>query len=181
MALLPLTAPAADGLLEAGVESLEPVLRAELAKTGRFEVIPVSPEELKRWTGQPKWRADEPLPRTFFNRLRQGTGADAVFFCQLTRYQAYQPLAVGWKLSLVEERPGEPGAPADAEPVTKVIWSADEILNAGRPDVARAARWYYTQQARTEGPARDPGVILNSPEQFGEFTLNTLLATIPPR
>jgi len=43
-------------------EALEPLLYAELEKCKRFEVIPVSPEQLKQWTGKIGWRADEPLP-----------------------------------------------------------------------------------------------------------------------
>src|SRR5207302_1143921 len=117
--------------------------------------------------------------------VRRSTGCDAVMFCQLIRYQPYQPMAIGWKFSLVEN-PAAPVAPTpptgqgqEAGPL--IVWSADEVFDASMPEVAKAARWYYLQHARTESPAADASTILASPSWFGQFSLSTLLATLPVR
>ncbi len=182
VAILPLTVTIATGsgdFLEAGVETLEPLLYAELEKSKRFEVIPVTQQQMKQWTGQFGWRADEQLPPDLLKRLSELTGCDAVLFCQLTRYQPYQPLAVGWKFSLVETHNAGATTPNDFK--ARILWSADEVLDSGDPTVTTGARAYYTQHLRNDAPSADAATMLNSPVRFGQYTLATLLATLPGR
>lgn len=174
VALLPVTMAEVNGSLEAGVETLEPVLQGELEKTKRFEVVSVPAGQLRELTGQPAWRADEPLPLDFFDKLQKATGCDAVMFCQITRYQPYQPLAVGWKLNLASKT-----AETNAEP--QLLWSVDEVLDGGEPQVAKAARTYYSQHIHTEQSQADTGTILRSPSLFGRFGLSVLFDTLPDR
>jgi hypothetical protein len=182
VAVLPLTTPTSSALLSAGVDDLGTVLYAELEKSGRFEVIPVSQEQLREWTGQSGWRADEQLPLNFLDRLRENTGCDGVLFCQLIRYQPYEPLAVGWKFTLVEkgETPKATTAPLK-DPGLQILWSADEVFDAGDVGVANAARAYYSQHLRNEAPLSDSSTVLGSPSRFGQYTLNALFGTIPGR
>ena len=179
VALLPVVTPSSGAFLDAGVETLGPLIYAELEKCKRFEVIPVSGEELRQWTGKPGWRTDEPLPTDFFARVSEATGCDAILFCQLTRYQPYQPLAVGWKFSLVANPP--PGPLSAQGMKDRVEWAADEVLDAGEPGVANAARDYYGQHLRNEAPSADATTILSSPVRFGQYTLGALLETLPAR
>jgi hypothetical protein len=179
VAVLPLITPDSTAFLRAGVETLGPLLYAELEKCKRFEVIPVSPEQLRQWTGRAGWRTDEPLPADFFGRVGDATGCDAILFCQLTRYQPYQPMAVGWKFSLVANPP--PGPLSMQEMKDKILWSADEVLDAGEPGVSNAARDYYGQHLRNEAPSADASTILSSPARFGQYTLAALLETLPGR
>jgi len=179
VALLPLVTPTATAFLKAGTETLGPLLCAELEKCKRFEVIPVTPEQLRQWTGRSGWRADEPLPPDFFERVSEATGCDAILFCQLTRYAPYQPLAVGWKFSLVANPP--PGPASAQEMKDKILWCADEVLDAGEPGVSNAARDYYGQHLRNEAPSADASTILSSPTRFGQYTLAALLETMPGR
>jgi hypothetical protein len=182
VALLPLTiTTSSDAVLEAGAESLGPIVYAELEKAKRFEVIPVTKEQMKQWTGQNNWRADEQLPPNLFQAVHDGTGCDAVIFCQLARYQPYQPVAVGWKFSLIETPHGDAtnSTPLGFKP--SIIWSIDEVLDSGDPEVATAARIYYTQHIRNESPAADVSTMMSSPVRFGQYTLDSLLGTLPER
>jgi hypothetical protein len=179
VAVLPIIIPESTPFLKAGVESLGPLVYAELEKCKRFEVIPVSPEQLRQWTGKTGWRTDEPLPPDLFGIVADATGCDAILFCQLTRYQPYQPLAVGWKFSLVANL--SPGSLSAQEIRNKILWAADEVLDAGEPGVANAARDYYGQHLRNETPSADASTILNSPARFGQYTLAALLETLPGR
>jgi hypothetical protein len=161
------------------VETLGPLICPELEKCKRFEVIQVSPDQLRQWTGRSGWRADEPLPADFFGRVSDATGCDAILFSQLTRYAPYQPVAVGWKFSLVVNPPTGPiTAPMLKD---KILWSADEVLDAGEPGVSNAAKDYYGTHMRNEAPSADSSIILNSPVEFGQYTLAALLQTLPPR
>jgi hypothetical protein len=176
VALLPVTTSGevAAASQEAGVEALEPVLVSELEKTKRFEVVTVSHEQLRQWTGQSSWRADEALPHDFFDKLQKATGSDAVMFGQITRYQPYPPLVVGWKLNLAAKL-----APDNAQP--QILWSVDDVLDGGDPHMAHAARTYYSQHIQTEQTTGDPNTILRSPSLFGQFTLGVLFGTLPER
>ena len=66
--------------------------------------IVVTPEQLRLPVRPGTWRADEKLPPDFFERLREETGCQAIFFNQLTRYEPYQPVAIGWKMTLVVDK-----------------------------------------------------------------------------
>jgi hypothetical protein len=169
VAVLPMTTLQPTEAFQAGVDSLQPLLHAELEKAKRFELIPVTPEQLQNWTGQRVWRADEQLPADFFDRIREETGCQGVLFDQLTRYQPYQPVAVGWKLTLVYNREHQ------------IYWAADEVFDAGDDGVANAARAYESDHIITQSPIPDPNAILSSPSRFGQYTLNALLATLPQR
>jgi hypothetical protein len=169
VAILPMTTLQPTEAFQAGVDSLQPLLHAELEKAKRFEMIVVTPEQLQNWTGQRVWRADEQLPPDFFDRLREETGCQGVLFDQLTRYQPYQPVAVGWKLTLVSNKEHQ------------IYWAADEVFDAGDDGVANAARSYESGHVITQSPIPDPNAILSSPSRFGQFTLHELLTTMPQR
>ncbi len=169
VAVLPITTVSSTETLAAGAQLLQPLLGAELEKTKRFDLVIISPDQLRQWTGQTAWRDDEPLPPDFFSRLREGCACDAVFFTQLTRYFPYQPVAVGWKFSLIQVKDRE------------IVWKADELLDAGDNLVANAARSYSGQHVHIEGPAEDPAAISGSPSRFGQYSLSAILATLPER
>src|SRR5271170_7216656 len=169
VAILPMTTLQPTEAFQAGVDSLQPLLHAELEKAKRFEMIVVTPEQLQNWTGQRVWRADEQLPPDFFDRIREETGCQGVFFDQLTRYQPYQPVAVGWKMTLVFNKEHQ------------IYWAADEVFDAGDDAVANAARAYESGHIVTQSPLPDPNAILSSPSRFGQYTLNALLETMPQR
>lgn len=178
VAVLPLSTSGNSDAFDAGIETLEPVLHAELEKTKRFEVVYVSGDQLRHWTGRGKWRMDEALPATLFTNICETTGCDAVLFSQLTRYQAYQPPAIGWKFNLIQTPRGNvPGTDIKS----RTLWSADELLDAGNPTVSNAARSYYMKQIHSGGPAPDASTVLSSPTRFGQYTLSTLLETLPVR
>ena len=169
VAILPMTSLQPTEAFQAGVDSLQPLLHAELEKAKRFELIMVTPEQLQIWTGQRVWRAEEQLPPDFFDRIREETGCQAVFFDQLTRYQPYQPVAVGWKMTLVFNKEHQ------------IYWAADEVFDAGDDGVANAARKYESDHIVTQSPLPDPNAILSSPSRFGQYTLHALLTTLPIR
>ncbi|MGA2176310.1 MAG: hypothetical protein ABSH38_15140 [Verrucomicrobiota bacterium] len=169
VALLPMAPLLPTETFQAGVDSLQPLLRAELEKAKRFEVIVVTPEQLRRWTGQGVWKSEDQLPPDFFDRLQEETGCHAVFFNQLTRYQPYQPVAVGWKLTLVFNKDHV------------IYWQANEVFDAGDGAVANAARAYEAEHITTQSPLPDPNAILSSPSRFGQYTLHALLTTLPRR
>jgi hypothetical protein len=169
VALLPMVPLLPTETFQAGVDSLQPLLRAELEKSKRFEVIVISQEQMRRWTGQGSWKSEDQLPPDFFDRLRDETGCQAVFFNQLTRYQPYQPVAIGWKLTLVFNTDH------------LIYWAADEVFDAGDGTVANAARAYESDHIATPSPLPDPNAILSSPSRFGQYTLHALLTLLPRR
>jgi hypothetical protein len=182
VALLPLTTTVPESVIETGAETLSPIVYSELEKTKRFEVIPVSPEQMKQLTGKNAWRSDEELPPNLFQAIHDSTGCDAVVFSQLTRYAPYQPLSVGWKFSLVETPHTPAGTNAVVgDPKASIIWSVDEVLDSGDPAVSNAARQYYSQHLRNEAPAADVSTMLSSPTRFGQYAIATLLETLPER
>lgn len=169
VAVLPVTLADRTVVAESGQASLEPVLHTELRKGGLFELVIVSPAELRAWTGRDDWTAEEGLPHDFFTLLRERAVCDAVLFCRLSEYRPYAPLAVGWNLRLVDCRD------------RKVWWAVDEVYDAGREAVAGGARRYWADHLQTPGGASDASTMLRSPRRFGQYAVHAALATAPGR
>ncbi len=180
IAILPLTASQNNQAATAGLEMLQPILYAELSKARLFEVVMVPANRLEQWTGKPSWTQDEQLPADSLIRVKEETGCDAILFNQLTVYRPYPPLAIGWRLLLVK---------TDGQ----VIWSLDEVFDAGEPTVANSARRHalgtdrknaeFTYQTGTGSGAlfssRVPGwEWLNSPRFFAGYTVSAAVKTL---
>ncbi len=167
VAILPSTAGAA-GDLTAGREALEPVLLQELSRTGRFEIVPITSDQLREWSGRGHWQTSDQLPVEFFRKIREKTGCHAVFFSHLTHYHAYPPIAIGWRMTLVDSD----------EPLIR--WAVDELYDGGEEATAKAARLYFTKHLPSH-PLADSSVVLASPRRFGQFVTGALVATLPSR
>jgi hypothetical protein len=169
VAVLPLTTDGSDLITQEGRDALQPVLYTELKKTRAFELVFVSPAQLRAVTGRAEWNAGEALPQDFFPRLHDAFGCDAVIFCRLGQFRAYPPLAVGWDLKLVDGSQRQ------------MVWAIDEVYDAGDPSIETAARNYYERGVHTDDPLGDPGSILLSPRRFGQYTASAALSTLPGR
>jgi len=169
VAVLPLATLSPRSDLADGCEALAPVLWDQLVKTHRFEVVSVSAEKLRSRTGQAAWTGTEVLPPDFLAFLRREYGCDGVLFAELTAYNAYAPLAVGWRFKLVDARTGQ------------IIWAADELFDAARPTIARSACHFEKRQAADALPAESGWAVLNSPRRFGGYSAAALLDTLPDR
>lgn len=167
VAVLPVTARGADPELGGSRATLEQALQTELGKRARFEVIPVLPDALRQWTGRSQWVTTDRFPTNFFDRLRDGTGCDAVLFAQVTDFRAYPPLAVGWRLQLLD---------CDG---LQVWWAVDEHFDASEPAVANAARRFHLEHAGKPAELTDTGEVLYSPRRFGSYAANAVVATCP--
>lgn len=167
VAVLPLACEAPRADLPDGCETLNPVLLSELAKARKFEVVSVNSEMLRSRTGQSGWTGAEILPADFFESLRRSYGCDAVLFCQLTVFHPYAPLAVGWRMKLVDTR------------TRQILWAADEVFDAGQASVLNGARHYQLADQRASEP--DGWGVRNSPRQFGQYAAAQLVARLPDR
>lgn len=168
VAVLPLTFEQAEGETGAAGLSLEPVLRSELLKTGKFELVWITPEALGRLTGKKAWNADETLPSDFFDSLQRESACDGVLFCKLSRFRPYPPLAVGWNFKLVETTSTQP------------IWAADELFDGGEPAVINSARRYEEEHQKAAFTTDTP-LVLTSPARFGQYAASAVLRTLPER
>jgi hypothetical protein len=177
VALLPIACDAGNLEMEEECEALVSVLSQELIATKKFEVIRPSRENLHSRTGRGVWSGLEALPAGFFEALRDDCGCDAVFFCELTAFRPYSPMAIGWRCKLVDVR------------TKQILWATDEVFDASLPAVANAAHQFDSQMSRPK-PAGFWGfwsggeghwAMLNSPRRFGQYTVASLLTTLPDR
>jgi hypothetical protein len=169
VAVLPLTVLTEDSASQFGRETLGPLLIQELTRSRQFELVAVTPEELRVITGRSLWTAEERMPADFFAKLKEQLGVDAVLFARLTQYRPYEPLSMGWRLKLLEV--DEP----------RVLWAVDEVFDARVPQVAAGARRFAQQNPETPGLASDSEGVLTSPRRFAQYTVNSVVATLPGR
>ncbi len=184
VAMLPLSSTQTTQTADKGRESLEPILYGELSKKRLFEIVRITPEQLDAWTGKTNWKAEDELPANFLTKIRESSACDAILFSQMTYYQPYPPLAVGWRLLLVDSNDGQ------------TLWSLDEIFDAGEPRVANSVRRFALENERTNaeltkqmgtkyGPAFSGRVFglewINSPLHFARYTANAAAETLMPK
>jgi hypothetical protein len=169
VAVLPVAAENANGELPEGCAALAPVLWEQLVKTKKFEVVAVDAAALRRRTGQAGWTGGENLPPEFLAFLRREYGCDGVLFAELTAYRGYAPLAVGWRLKLVDARSGQ------------IVWAADEVFDAAHSKVAKGLQKFDEPPVIWPFLHEDNWVALNSPRQLGRYAAAALLETMPDR
>lgn len=169
VAVLPMAAASQGSDLPEGCAALGSILLEQLIDAKRFEVVPVDPARLREGTGQATWTGTETLPPDFLGFLHREYGCDGILFAELTVYRAYAPLAVGWRLKLVDARSGQ------------IIWAADELFDAAQPAVEKSVQTFYSRGIISRLIHRDDWLALNSPRQFGRYTAATLLNTLPER
>jgi len=165
VAMLPVTTLTDEASMEFGRDALGPLLANELARARAFELVVVTPEQLRGLTGRNTWTGEERLPLNFFETLKDRLGVDGVLFARLTQYRPYEPLSIGWRVKLIEAE----------EP--RVLWAVDEVFDARVPGVAAAARRYARAHP---GAAGDVDGVLSSARQFGLYTASALVSTLPP-
>jgi hypothetical protein len=166
VALLPV-----DGGTIAGEESaaaMDAVLLAALQKQLRFEVVVVSREECHRLFGATAFASVAALPHGFLEKIASHYAVDAVLFTDLTVYQAYRPLALGFRAKLASVRD------------VRLIWAFDEVFPADSQPMRNSVRNFYR---RGDHPApTDPvPAVLQSPVRFGAAAADLMFRTLPPR
>ena len=169
VAVLPIATETTGSDLPEGCAVLTPVLWEQLVKTKKFEVVAVDAAKLRSRTGQANWTGTETLPADFLAFLRREYGCDGVLFIELTAYRAYAPLAVGWRLKLVDVRSGQ------------IVWATDELFDAARPGVCRAAQKFEQPGFVLPFFHDENWVAINSPGRFGRYSAAALLDTLPDR
>lgn len=166
VAVLPITCEGRQVEDTDGRDALEPILEAELARTRRFEVVPIRSEELEKRTGRADWCDTDLLPSDLFDWLKNSCGCDAVLFCRLTTFQSYPPLSMGWRMRLVELRS------------RNTLWAVDEVFDAGQGTPCRQSRlnqWLGLCPAQTT----EEWLQQNSPRRFGQTALAKVFSTLP--
>lgn len=169
VAVLPLSADPTDPAAAAGAEFLKPVLLSELGKAKTFELVMISPEQLRGWAGQGTLSSLDSLPAGLLDSIREATAADAVLFPRLTVYRPYPPLAVGLSFRLVDTRS------------QLIWWSVDEVFDAGSKPVAKAAESYAAGQMENPRAASETATILISPGRFAQYAMESCVMTLPNR
>jgi hypothetical protein len=144
------------------------ILNEELAKTKKFETIKISPERMKNLTGASSWSTQEDLPADFLATLNDAVHCDAVLFSEMTVFRGYAPLAMGWRLKLVDVKTG------------KILWATDEIFDASEKSVTRGTKC-FNKRAIRGAYGNDKWASLNSPMLFGRYSLAALVALLPER
>ena len=169
VAVLPTTCDDQSSDAQHGRDLLEPVISEELAKTKKFEVIVVTPDQLRVWTGRTSWRAEEPLPPDFLKVLKRALECDAVMFGRVSHYRAYPPLTVGFSFKLADVYSGD------------FIWAVDEVFDSSEPSVVNSARRYQLMREQLPASLADSRSILTSPRSFGRYAANSVFQTLPAR
>lgn len=172
VAMLPLSTEPGNSDLASGRDALEPILQSELDKLNVFEVIRITPQQMRQYTGQTDWSAADKLPVNFLSTLKQETGCDAVLFSRLTRYHAYPPMAVGWNLKLVDA--------TDAQ----IWWAADEMFDQADKSVVASSRRYQLEHSKyyqANPLLADSRTALISPRKLAQYSASALFATLPER
>jgi hypothetical protein len=157
---------------EETLTKLDDVMRNELNRLGRFEVVSISREQLAQWCGVRQLNSTDALPAGFAEKIlaQPNTfGADGVLFIDLTAYSPYPPLSAGLRTKLARVRDRE------------ILWAADHVFTAANPAVANAARKFALELGSDRGPGDLSHTVLQNPSRFASYAAAATFGTLPPR
>jgi hypothetical protein len=166
--------PVAGGpsLTEETLNVLDSVIQAELNKTGKFEVVPLTRDDLAKMTGSRQINSVEKLPTALIDKLfniYNPYSADAVLLVDVTAYSPYTPLVLGLRTKLARVTDGD------------IIWAADNVFSASDPTVANSARKHAETLGSDRGPTNLNHTILQNPQRFAGYVAAATFQTLPPR
>jgi len=149
--------------------ALDEELHTALQRQARFEVVTASREDCRVNFGAPELSSASALPHGFMEKVRRIYGADAVMFVDVTVYQPYRPLALGFraKLATVQD--------------VHLVWTFDEVLSAANPAVANGVQHHATEKGRATTPVELAPNVIQSPGRFAAFVADEMFGTLPPR
>lgn len=144
-------------------------LLTALRTEGRFQIIPVPENELREIVGQPSLAPEDPLPRVLVTRLQQRYRANGILLLHISAFRPYKPMVLGLRGHLA------------ALPSGNVLWSCDEVFDAGNKLVTRGARKYSEKYVEQAYPLQSSYSSLLSPQRFAAYVGYTVFRTLPPR
>lgn len=148
--------------------AMDSVLLQALQRQLRFEVVSISREECRRLFGTDSVGSTEALPPGLLEKLASLYAADAVMFTDLTTYEPYRPLSVGFRAKLATTHG------------MRLVWAFDEIFSASQPAMLASVREFYAGGDRSS-PVDAPSAALQSPSRFGAVAADLMYRTLPPR
>lgn len=148
-------------------EHLDESFSGELGQRKLFEVVRANREQCDDWFRKTQWSSVEPLPANFLSLLQKKTQANAVLFVDITHYHPYKPLSLGVRSKLVDIVNG------------KILWSFDEVFDAGQLSVVAGVRDFYLKAQNTSYPLGYQQVNINSPRRFSQYVAHSMFLTMP--
>ena len=150
------------------VAALDPVIVNALQLQNRFEIVPLSREECRRYFQTDEISSVSAIPANFMTVIRREYAADAVLFVDLTIYRAYHPLALGFRAKLATVANSH------------LAWTFDSVFSADDPTVADSAARYLSKRDQGGLPSDLSTVVLQSPVRFATYAAAAMFATLPP-
>jgi hypothetical protein len=151
------------------VQALDEVIFRALQKTARFEVVVLTREECLRRFRQPAFSSTGVLPHDFLPEIGRVYAAEAVLFVDLTVYEPYRPLAVGYraKLATVDD--------------VRILWTFDESFSSSNQAVLNSARRHSRQAGPGPAPVDMSIGTLQSPRRFAAYAADAMFESLPAR
>ena len=138
----------------------------ELIKQNLFEVLVITPEEMKDHFSKERFSSAEYLPTKLLSKLHTAYAIDGVMLLDVSYFNAYQPVGLGVRAKLLDGHTGE------------IVWAVDQLFDSSAPSVSNAAREFYKTQSLLQYPIKNTGNVLHSPNQFSKYVANSVFSTI---
>ena len=145
------------------------VFHQELSQQRIFEIIQLSPKELKSITGHERIASSRNLPSNFLKIIEEYTSANGVLFIDLDSYKPYRPMSLGVRSKLVDLKSGE------------FMWAIDETFDAGHASVIVGASQFQDVSQVRALSNKTQGSVLHSPRNFTKYVASTVFSTLPRR
>jgi hypothetical protein len=150
------------------VRTLDSTLLSALQRQTRFEVVVVSPDECRRRFGAFSFNSTAALPPGLMSRLAEVYAVDAVLFTDVTAYQPYRPISLGFRSKLVTVND------------LRLVWAFDEVFSASQASMVSSVREYYRDSDQST-PSDVTDAALQSPTRFGAVAADLMFRTLPAR
>lgn len=141
----------------------------ELSQERIFEIVQITPKQLKNFIGKERVSSISNLPANFLRKIKAETQSTGILFIDLDSYRPYRPMSLGVRAKLVDLQTGE------------FLWAIDEIFDAGNAGVIIAASAYQERSQVRALSERTKGSVLHSPRVFTKYVASSIFATLPKR
>ena len=163
--IMPITTSANVG--KSTLDFIYEAFNSEILKQLKFESIKISQNDLIALFGHSSFSSSDPLPKNFFEVLKDVSDVDAVLFVDITHYEPYKPVALGVKCRMVD---------TDS---AAILWAIDELFDAGMPSVQAGISEYIAKNKYDNTFFSFDDSFVYSPLKFSYYVANKVFGKLP--
>lgn len=147
----------------------DPIWRSALQGSHRAEFVAFSRSDLTRLTGRASVSTAQLLPPDFLERVAAFSGADAVAFLEVTSFNPYGTISIGFRARITEIAS------------KGTLWALEDVIHLEETVVAQVVKDGLSRRETRSSTSSEMNGVRLTPTRAMGYVATAIAQTLPPR